>query len=82
MTRFLVAAVHRIAGRPWALVTGNLAGDALRAGDEMELSDRTGTVHPVVIRSIEMHGPPGTTTLAVDAAFADLLGAGSILRRG
>lgn len=87
MTRLIVEAVHRTSSRPWVFVTGRLEGDGLRVGDEMAVArgyvDVNGDINvaSVVVRSIELHGPPGKTTIAVDADLADLLGDGAVLIR-
>jgi translation elongation factor EF-Tu-like GTPase len=81
MTRLTVEKVHRISNRPWVLVTGRLEGDALRVGDELTLTDGEARQGAAVVRSIEIHGLPGKTTIAVDADLADALRDGSVLVR-
>jgi len=81
MTRLIVERVHRVSSRPWLFVTGRLEGDALRIGDQMTVAYGDGREATAVIRSIELHGPPGTTTIAVDAGLADTLREGIVLIR-
>jgi hypothetical protein len=82
MTRFTVEAVHRMASRPWVLVTGRLVGDELRPGDELMVTRGDINVASAVVRSIELHGRPGMTTIAVDADLADTIQDGTVLTRG
>lgn len=81
MTRLIVENVHRIPSRPWAFVTGRLEGGELRMGDELVV--RHGDVPEVaaVVRSIEVHSAPGTTTVALDAELAVSLRRGTVLSR-
>ncbi|MEV6598277.1 hypothetical protein AB0M36_15565 [Actinoplanes sp. NPDC051346] len=81
MTRLVVEAVHRIPSRPWIFVTGRLEGEALHIGDEMTVVCHDLDVAAAVVRSIELHGPPGRTTIAVDAELADALQEGAVLTR-
>jgi hypothetical protein len=70
MTRLIVENVHRIPSRPWAFVTGRLEGDELRIGDELTVAHGDVPAAIAVIRSIELHSPPGKTTIAIDADLA------------
>jgi hypothetical protein len=81
MTRLIVEAVHRIPSRPWVFVTGRLEGGDLRPGDELTVAHDGVSVAAAVVRSIELHGPPGKTTIAVDADLADALRDGAELIR-
>jgi hypothetical protein len=81
MTRLIVEAVHRISSRPWVFVTGRLEGDDLSIGDELRVAHGDVHVASAVVRSIELHGPAGKTTIAVDADLADALRDGAILIR-
>jgi hypothetical protein len=81
MTRLIVENVHRIASRPWAFVTGRLEGDELRIGDELTVAQGEVPVGTAVIRSIELHSPPGKTTIAIDADLADSVRDGVALIR-
>lgn len=78
--RLLVRDVHAISSRPWIFVTGTLEGGDLRIGDEVSIEYRE-SVASAVIRSIEMHSPPGTTTVAVDAALRPRIGPGALISR-
>lgn len=81
MTRLIVENVHRIPSRPWAFVTGRLEGDKLRIGDELLVTHGDLPGASAVIRSIEVHSPPGKTTVAIDAEIADSILAGTVLTR-
>jgi hypothetical protein len=81
MTRLIVENVHRIPSRPWAFVTGRLEGDELRIGDELTVAHGEVSVATAVIRSIELHSPPGKTTIAIDADLADSIRDGVALIR-
>ena len=81
MTRLIVENVHRIPSRPWVLVTGRLEGDQLRIGDELTVAHGEFPVATAVIRSIELHSPPGKTTIAIDADLADSVRDGVALIR-
>ena len=82
MTRFIVEAVHRMASRPWVFVTGRLEGDELRLGDELTVAHGDVMAASAVVRSIELHGPQGKTTIAFDADLADAFRDGTVLTRG
>jgi hypothetical protein len=82
MIRLIVERVHRTSSRPWVFVTGRLEGGELSIGDEMTVAHGDVPVGAAVVRSIELHGPPGTTTVAVDADLADSIRDGTVLIRG
>jgi translation elongation factor EF-Tu-like GTPase len=79
MTRLIVEAVHRISSRPWVFVTGRLEGGDLQVGDEMAVAHGDVHVGSAVVRSIELHSPPGKTTIAVDADLAGMFSDGAVL---
>ena len=81
MTRLIVENVHRMSSRPWVFVTGRLEGDVLRIGDELALLRADDPVVSVVIRSIELHGEPGKTTVGVEGASAEEIRVGAVLSR-
>jgi translation elongation factor EF-Tu-like GTPase len=81
MTRLIVENVHRMSSRPWIFVTGRLEGDALRIGDELTLMGAYDSAASVVVRSIELHGAPTKTTLAVEGASAGTIVEGAVLTR-
>jgi hypothetical protein len=81
MTRLIVENVHRISSRPWAFVTGRLEGDELRIGDELTVAHGDAAGASAVIRSIELHSPPGKTTVAIDVEHADSIRDGTVLTR-
>ncbi|WP_199513845.1 hypothetical protein [Nucisporomicrobium flavum] len=79
MTRLVVEAIHRMSSRPWVFVTGRLEGEALRIGDELTVTHDGQAVGVVTVSSVELHGAPGKTTVAVDAGSGELLQEGSVL---
>jgi hypothetical protein len=81
MTRLLVENVHRISSRPWLFVTGPLEGGALRIGDELTVAYGDDPAVTVVVRSVELHGTPGKTTIAVDAPPTGSIEEGAQLTR-
>ncbi|GAB2592366.1 hypothetical protein Aab01nite_37710 [Paractinoplanes abujensis] len=80
MTRLIVEGLHRLSSRPWLFVTGRLEGDALRIGDDLSLEGDI-SQPAVTVRAIELHGPPGRTTVAVDGVGAAVIGQGAVLVR-
>ena len=81
MTRLIVENVHRIPNRPWVFVTGRLEDGELRIGDELIVAPGAVSGASAVIRSIELHGHPGKTTVAIDAELADSIRDGAVLTR-
>jgi hypothetical protein len=79
MTRLIVENVHTTASRPWAFVTGRLEGNGLHIGDELSVTHSGIEVAMAVVRSIEPHSSPEKTTIAVDAALADIIQSGTLL---
>jgi translation elongation factor EF-Tu-like GTPase len=79
MTRLIVERVDRVPSRPWVFVTGRLEGGDLHVGDEMAVEHGDVHVGSAVVRSIELHSPPGKTTIAVDGDLAGLLSDGTVL---
>ncbi|MET8148280.1 hypothetical protein ACIBSW_26940 [Actinoplanes sp. NPDC049668] len=82
MIRLTVESVHRVSSRPWVFVTGRLEGGELCIGDELTVAHGDVPVASAVVRSIELHSPPGTTTVAIDADLADSVQGGTVLLRG
>jgi len=81
MTRLTVENVHRMSSRPWTFLTGRLEGDALRIGDRLGVAGADGPGEPVVVQSIELHGAPAMTTIAVEGASAGAIRAGTVLAK-
>jgi sulfate adenylyltransferase subunit 1 (EFTu-like GTPase family) len=81
MTRLTVERTFRLSSRDWLLVTGVLDGGALTIGDHVMVHDGDRQSAQTVIRSIEMHSAPGTTTIAVDLALDDLIRPGTEVLR-
>jgi hypothetical protein len=81
MTRLIVENVHRVSSRPWAFVTGRLEGEELHIGDELIVAQGDEPGASAVIRSIELHSPPGKTTVAIDVELAASFRDGTVLTR-
>jgi len=60
-------------------VTGRLEGGPLLAGDAISISHGDGPAVAAVVRAIEVHGPAGKVTIAVDAGLAVALGPGAVI---
>jgi len=77
--RLIVERVATVWRRPWVMVTGRLEGGPLKVGDAISISHGARPAVPAVIRSIEVHGPAGQVTVAVDAGLAAVLGPGAVI---
>lgn len=77
--RMVVEFVHRISNRPWIFVSGRLEGAELRVGDQVQVRVPGGPNLPATVKTIELHGPPGITTLGLDDPLIDLVKVGSII---
>jgi hypothetical protein len=79
-TRLVVERVDKVSRRPWVFVTGRLeGGGALSIGDSISVAYGDNPAISTVIRSIEVHSPPGRTTIAIDAAHKESVGAGAVI---
>jgi hypothetical protein len=81
LSRLTVERVHTLSGRQRLLVTGRLIGVPLRPGDEITIGDGDRAATRTVVRSVEMHSAPGTVTIALDAALASSVSAGTVITR-
>jgi hypothetical protein len=81
MTRLTVEQAFRLAGRGWLMVTGVLAGDPLYIGDHIVIQSGEQSPVQTVIRTIEIHSAPGTTTIAVDLGLDELIRPGTVIVR-
>jgi hypothetical protein len=81
MSRLTVERTFTLSGRPWLLVTGVLDGGPLNIGDHVVVQADGQPSAQAVIRSIEMHSAPGTTTIAVDLALDELIRPGTVVVR-
>jgi hypothetical protein len=81
MSRSTVQRTFRLTSRDRLLVTGALEGGPLRIGDLVMVQADSQTSARVVVRSIELHSAPGTTTVAMDLAWAELIRPGTVLVR-
>jgi hypothetical protein len=79
--RLIVERVASVWRRPWVMATGRLEGGPLRAGDTISISYGEHPVAVTVIRSIEVHGPAGMVTIAVDREHEALLGPGAVISK-
>ena len=77
MSRLTVERTFRLSSRDWLLVTGVLDGEPLNIGDHVVIQDGDQQSAQTVIRSIEMHSAPGTTTIAVDLVFDNVIRPGT-----
>jgi hypothetical protein len=75
--RLVVERVDALPGRPWLFVSGRLADGELEVGSPVTI--RYGEREPVraVVRTIELHTRPGTTTIAIDRDLRDAIGPGA-----
>ncbi|AGL18680.1 hypothetical protein [Actinoplanes sp. N902-109] len=80
-SRLVVENIHKLSRRPWIFVTGRLEGDPLRIGDSVTVRGDGDVAVPAVVRSIELHGAPGRTTIALDATLGTEVTAGTVIAR-
>ncbi len=78
-SRLVVEAVHKLSGRPWIFVSGTLEGGVVRIGDPVVVRTGTGPDVETAVRTIELHGPPGKTTIALDESLAGVVEPGIVL---
>jgi translation elongation factor EF-Tu-like GTPase len=81
MSRLTVQRTFQLSSRPWLLVTGVLDGGPLNVGDHVVVQAGDRPSAQTVIRSIEIHSAPGTTTIAVDLALGELIRPGTVVVR-
>jgi translation elongation factor EF-Tu-like GTPase len=79
MCTLTVERTFKLSSRPWLLVTGVLDGGPLNIGDHVVVQGGDPPSAQTVIRSIEMHSAPGTTTIAVDLALDELIRPGTVI---
>ncbi|MFF7944548.1 hypothetical protein ACFZC5_32985 [Nocardia gamkensis] len=81
VSRMIVERVDFLPTRAqWVFVTGTLSGAPVHIGDTVAVEDadqRTVTT----IKSIEIHSPPGKTTIALDVALRPLITTGTVISR-
>ncbi|MCP2322918.1 hypothetical protein HDA40_001425 [Hamadaea flava] len=80
-SQLTVERTFKLTGRPWLLVTGRLDGEPLNIGDQVTIADPGRPAVAGVVRSIELHSAPGTTTIAVDLELDDRIQPGTVLSR-
>ncbi len=78
-SQLVVERVHKLSRRPWIFVTGRLEGEPLTPGQQVTIRRGDVVIATATIGSIEIHSAPGTTTVAIDALFADVVSSGAIL---
>lgn len=78
-SRLVVERVDVLPGRPWVFVSGRLDGDVLRVGATVVIRYGDRPAVAATLRTIELHSPPGITTVAIDAEFRDAVGPGAEL---
>ena len=59
-------------------MTGRLGGDELHIGDELTVTRDDVQIATGAVRSIEVYGAPGKTTIAVGADLADTVRDGTV----
>lgn len=79
--RLVVENVHKVSRRPWIFVTGRLDGGPLAIGDSVSIAFGDKPATSTLVRSIELHGPPGKTTIAIDAALEPVIGVDAVITR-
>lgn len=80
-TTFVVDAIHRVAARPWLLLTGRMLEGSLSKGDTVTVHNDGKPDAATEVAVVEFHSPPGTTTIGVPDSAADLVVVGSRLTR-
>lgn len=79
-SQLVVDRVDVLPTRPqWILVTGELSGPPLHIGDTITIQHHGHTT--TQIQSIEIHSPPGKTTIMLNADLHHIVTAGTILSR-
>ncbi|BCJ56129.1 hypothetical protein Asp14428_76040 [Actinoplanes sp. NBRC 14428] len=81
-SRLIVENVHRFSRRPWIFVTGRLEGGEIAIGDSVSIAYGGRMPVTTTVRSIELHGPPGKTTIALDATLESAVGTDAVITRG
>lgn len=78
-SRLVVERVDALPGRPWLFVSGRLSGGHIEIGSSVTI--QYGDRDPVaaVIRTVELHTRPGTTTIGIDDSLRDAIGPGAEL---
>ncbi|MEV0272791.1 hypothetical protein AB0H43_28765 [Hamadaea sp. NPDC050747] len=80
-SQLTVERTFKLTGRPWLLVTGRLDGEPLNIGDQLTIAGPGQPPVGGVVRSIELHSAPGTTTIAVDLELDDRIRPGTVVSR-
>jgi hypothetical protein len=75
----VVHALHRLQARNLLMITGELAGGAVRIGDPVVIDDSAGP-RRASVRAIDLHTPPGLTTIGIDVDFDDAVKIGDTIR--
>jgi hypothetical protein len=80
-SQLTVERTFKLASRPYLMVVGTLEGEPLTIGDRLTIQTGGHSAGETEIRSIEIHSPHGTTTIALDSDLAEQIGPGSVLVR-
>ncbi len=81
ISRLVVERVDALNSRPqWVFVTGTLSGKPVSIGDTLVIRHAEGPTE-ATIRTIEMHNPPGKTTIALDSGLKPIIMAGTVIDR-
>ncbi|MFJ1459323.1 hypothetical protein [Nocardia sp. N2S4-5] len=81
ISHLVVERVDVLPGRAGRIyVTGVLSGEPVSIGDTVSVQngDETATT---TIKSIEIHSPPGKTTIVLDADLGPIVNAGTVIQR-
>ncbi|MBE1489030.1 hypothetical protein [Plantactinospora soyae] len=70
--------VHRLASRNLLMLSGRRAGGHLAVGDAVTIRTPAGESIRTTIRTVELHGRPGMTTVGVESGAGEVP-AGSVL---
>ncbi|WP_194838251.1 hypothetical protein [Nocardia sp. XZ_19_369] len=80
-SRMIVERVDLLPSRAdWIFVTGVLSGEPVSIGDAVTIHNGDQTTG-ATIKSIELHGRPGKTTIMLDAELRPVVTAGTVINR-
>jgi len=78
----VVERVDVLPSRPqWIFVTGVLSGEPIRVGDTVYIRNDNQKPVATTIKSIEIHSPPGKTTVMLDVESRPIVTAGTVVSR-
>ncbi|WP_024801660.1 hypothetical protein [Nocardia sp. BMG51109] len=81
ISHLVVERVDVLPGRAGRIyVTGALSGEPVSIGDTVSVQNGDETT-TTTIKSIEIHSPPGKTTIVLDADLRPIINAGTVIQR-